>query len=78
MTSLTQKDVCVGDSNIKEEVEDILVEFSRFATAPVVSSQLITTVDASHVLVVEKKGVRTSDGSTRAVLFLPQDSPDIC
>ena len=46
------EDKCICDSHIKVEVENVFVEFSAFCAAAIVSSQLISPVYSTHMLVV--------------------------
>ena len=50
------QDECISDAYIKQEVEDILVEFPTLHLEVVVAAELVPSVHTTHVLVVTDDG----------------------
>ena len=55
------EDDCICNTDVKQEVEDILIEFPTLHLAVIVSTELVTSVHATHVVVVDYDGFRTRD-----------------
>ena len=50
------EDESVGDGNIEEEMENVLVKLPASSSTTIVPSHLITTIYTTHVLVVANDG----------------------
>ena len=60
--------VGIGNSNIEEKVKYVPVELSALGSTSIVPTQLVSSVNPSHVLVVQLNCFRTADGSASVVL----------
>ena len=56
------QNVRVSNCHIKQELKDVLVKLSSLCPAAVIPTQLITSVDATHALIIQNDGFRTRDG----------------
>ena len=61
-TVVLLEDVRIRDRNVEQKVKNVLVKLSAFGTAAVVSSNLITSINSAHVLVVvnDRQGARNA------------------
>ena len=63
------KYVGIGNGNVEEKVKHVPVELSAFVSTGIVPTQLVSSVNPSHVL-VQLNYFRTADGSASVVLQL--------
>ena len=64
----------VCNCHIKQEVKDVL-KFSALCPAAVIPTQLIISIDTTHVLIVQNDGFRTRDGCTQVVFCRRRADP---
>ena len=65
------KRICYGD--IKQEVENILIELSTLCAAAVIASELIALIHSSHKLIVRDDGFRTWHWNPGSILLPLKD-----
>ena len=53
---------CIGNSDIEQKVEEILVELSTFHPEAIITSKLVASIHPSHELVVGDDGFWTWHG----------------
>ena len=66
------KNVGIGNSNVEEKVKYVPVELSALRSTGIIPTQLVSSVNPSHVL-VQLNCFRTADGSASVVLQSPEN-----
>ena len=69
-TKALLKNVSIGDCNVIKKVK---YELPTFGSSGIVPTQLVSSVDTSHVLVLQQNCLRTADGIASVVLLLPEN-----
>ena len=67
------EDECICNADVKQEIEDVLIEFSTLHLAVIISTDLVSSVHATHVAVVDYDGFRTRDRDASAILLASED-----
>jgi len=67
------KNVGIGNSNVEEKVKYVPVELSALRSTGIIPTQLVSSINPSHVLIVQLNCFRTADGSASVVLQSPEN-----
>ena len=65
------KNVCIGETHLKQEPKDVPVEFATLSADMVILSELIVLVYPSHVPIVELHSRGAGDISVATIMLPP-------